>query len=213
MDGTLTDCVSSWQYYHERLGIWDGEASVHQEEYRRGEISYEEFARRDAGHWKGLPLSRLEEITADVNLHPGAAECLALMKEELGIRTAVISSGLTVMTDRARRELGVDHVFANRLVVHDGMITGLVDVVVPIGGKGRVLQLLQDRFRISPEETLAVGDSRDDLDLFARAALKAAVNPRSDELARRADLVCGPGDFPALLDLVRGNGRPEGTAI
>jgi len=212
MDGTLTDCVSSWQYYHERLGIWDGEASVHQEEFRRGEISYEEFARRDAGHWEGLPLARLEEITAEVNFHGGVPESLARMTGDLGIRTAVISSGLTVMTDRARFELGVDQVFANRLVVQDGVITGRVDVVVPIGGKGRVLQLLQERFRIKPEETLAVGDSRDDLDLFARAALRAAVNPRSDELARQADLVCASDDFPALLDLVQGDGRPETSA-
>jgi len=209
MDGTLTDCVSSWQYYHERLGIWDGEASVHQGQFRRGEISYEEFARLDAGHWKGLPLERLEAITAEVNFFPGVAECLARMKTELGLRLAVISSGLTVMTDRARLELGVDQAFANRLVIREGLITGQVDVVVPIGGKGRVLELIQDRFRIRPEETVAVGDSRDDLDLFGRARLKVAVNPRHQELEQKADLVCGSGDFRAILDLLERNGQSD----
>jgi len=207
MDGTLTDCVSSWQYYHERLGIWDGEASVHQDQYRRGEISYEEFARLDAGHWKDLPLERLEAITADVRFWPGVAECLATMKAELGLRLAVISSGLTVMTDRARLELGVDQVFANRLVIRDGLITGDVDVVVPIGGKGRVLELIQDRWRVAPEETLAVGDSRDDLGLFDRAGLRVAVNPRDDDLSGAADLICGSDDFRAILDLPGLNGR------
>lgn len=208
MDGTLTDCVSSWQYYHERLGIWEGEASVHQEQFRRGEISYEEFARLDAGHWAGLSLDRLQQITAEVNFLPGVPECLGRMKEELGLRLVVISSGLTVMTDRARLELGVDQVFANRLVIRDGLITGQVDVVVPIGGKGRVLQLIQERFRVQPEETLAVGDSRDDLDLFDRAGLTVAVNPRHEELAERADLVCDSGGFPAILDLLERNGHP-----
>lgn len=209
MDGTLTDCVSSWQYYHERLGIWDSEASVHQEQYHRGEISYEEFARLDAGHWKGLPLERLEEITAEVNFLPGVPQCLEQMKTELGLRLAVISSGLTVMTDRARLELGVDQVFANRLVIRDGLITGRVDVVVPIGGKGRVLELIQNRFRVRPEETVAVGDSRDDLDLFERAGLTVAVNPRHQELEEKADLVCNSGDFQAILDLLERNGQPD----
>ncbi len=203
MDGTLTDCVSSWQFYHERLGIWDDGASVHQEQYRRGEISYQEFARLDAGHWKGMPLERLEAISAEVNFLPGVARCLGQMKEELGLRLAVISSGLTVMTDRARLELGVDQVFANRLVIRDGLITGEVDVVVPIGGKGRVLQLIQERFRIEPEETLAVGDSRDDLDLFDRAGLKVAVNPRDDQLAGTADLVCDSSSFTDIIDLLQ----------
>ncbi len=205
MDGTLTDCVSSWQYYHERLGIWDGGASVHQEQFRRGEISYEEFARLDAGHWKGLPLERLEAITAEVNFLPGVPQCLGRLKADLGLRLAVISSGLTVMTDRARLELGVDQAFANRLVIRDGLITGKVDVVVPIGGKGRVLELIQDRFRVSPEETVAVGDGRDDLDLFERAGLKVAVNPRDEELSRQADLVCESGNFMDIIDLLQRN--------
>jgi phosphoserine phosphatase len=209
MDGTLTDCVSSWQYYHERLGIWDGEASVHQGQFRRGEISYEEFARLDAGHWAGLPLERLEQITAEVNFLPDVKECLGRMKEDLGLRLVVISSGLTVMTDRARLELGVDQVFANRLVISEGLITGQVDVVVPIGGKGRVLQLIQERFRVQPEETVAVGDSRDDLDLFSRAGLTVAVNPRHEELAERADLVCNSGGYPAILDLVKQKSHPS----
>jgi phosphoserine phosphatase len=207
MDGTLTDCASSWQYYHERLGIWDGAASVHQEQFRRGEISYEEFARLDAGHWKDLPLERLEAITAEVGFLPGVPECLGRLKEDLGLRLAVISSGLTVMTDRARLELGVDQAFANRLVIRDGLITGLVDVVVPIGGKGRVLELIQDRFRIGPEETVAVGDSRDDLDLFGRAGLKVAVNPCDEELSRQADLVCHSGNFTDILDFVQRGSR------
>jgi phosphoserine phosphatase len=208
MDGTLTDCVSSWQYYHERLGIWESEAAVHQEQFRRGEISYEEFARLDAGHWAGLPLERLEQITAEVSFLPDVGECLGRMKQDMGLRLAVISSGLTVMTDRARRELGVDQAFANRLVIRDGLITGQVDVVVPIGGKGRVLQLIQERFRIRPEETVAVGDSRDDLDLFDRAGLTVAVNPRHEELAEQANMVCDSGGFRAILDLLERNGRP-----
>lgn len=53
-DGTLTKVKSSWQYLHERLGLWDDHADAFQHRYRAGEIDYEEFCRRDAEPLEGL---------------------------------------------------------------------------------------------------------------------------------------------------------------
>ena len=42
-DGTLTAVKSSWQYLHERLGLWDDHAEEFQELFREGKIDYAEF--------------------------------------------------------------------------------------------------------------------------------------------------------------------------
>jgi len=212
LDGTLTDCLSIWQQIHERLGIWDDGASVHQAQFLRGEIDYAEFARLDAGHWTGITRERLEEIVGEVGFHPEAAECLGRLRQELGLKIAVISSGLTLMTDRARRELGVDYAFANRLVLRDRVVTGEVDVVVPIGGKGAVMERLMGRLRVQPREAVAVGDSADDLDLFQRAGLRIAVNPRHDELRQAAHAVCTSDDFLGVYRAVSEASRAAGQA-
>ncbi|MHA2497320.1 MAG: HAD family hydrolase, partial [Candidatus Hodarchaeales archaeon] len=52
-DGTLTTVTSSWQWIHERLGTWE-KGKQHLDDFLEGNISYEEFAFRDASEWKGL---------------------------------------------------------------------------------------------------------------------------------------------------------------
>jgi phosphoserine phosphatase len=69
------------------------------------------------------------------------------------------------------------------------------------------------RLGIAPEETLAMGDTRGDLELFDCAGVRIAVNPRSEELAARADMVFQP-DLTGVVEWLaaRGHIRPNESA-
>ena len=102
---------------------------------------------------------------------------------------ALVSAGFTLNTDPVMREFGLDHCLANELTTHDGVLDGSSINRVPEGGKAEFACGLMARLGISAEETLAAGDTKGDLELFDCAGVHVAVNPKSDALRARADVV------------------------
>jgi phosphoserine phosphatase len=62
------------------------------------------------------------------------------------------------------------------------------------------MERVQAEFAVSPEECLAVGDTRGDIPLFERAAVGVAVNPDRPEVAEAAQIVLPTLDLTSLLD-------------
>src|SRR5688572_6401558 len=69
LDGTLTKTPSPWQYIHERFGLWRDTACVYLDEWQSGNISYEEFCRRDARLWTGRSLKEIEALLDEIDLN------------------------------------------------------------------------------------------------------------------------------------------------
>ncbi len=128
-DGTLTTVKSSWQHIHERLGIWDRNADEFQRLFRAGEIDYLEFCRRDASLWKGMTEKRVLEIVGEIPYHDGVRETIHGLRSE-GVLTVLLSTGLSFLVERVKRELGMTLAVANELVVENGVLTGDVRINV-----------------------------------------------------------------------------------
>lgn len=199
LDGTLTPVRSVWQHLHERLGLWDDAAVRHQEAFLRGALSYEEFCRRDAAHWKGMAVTRLRGFADRIPYRRGARRAIAAARRR-GAVVGVISTGLTLLADRAHRELDLDWSVANHLAVRAGRIAGSVAVRVRHGEKDAAVERFCRRFRIDPGEVISIGDSDGDISMFARTGLSVAYHPASRRTARAASWV---DRSDSLLDLVR----------
>ena len=65
VDGTLMKAVSSWQFLHEGLGSW-GKGKQYAEQFFRGAITYENWARLDASLWRGLKLERVRQMVGSI---------------------------------------------------------------------------------------------------------------------------------------------------
>lgn len=175
LDGTLTPVRSVWQYIHEALGTWESHGSRSLEAFLAGEITYDDFARRDVRAWHGVPQSYIEEIVAGIPYRPGAQELVAALKAK-GLRLALLSSGLDILVSRVARELDFDIWIANGLSFTDGMVDGRVNIRVTWDGKADHLGSICRFFRAAPPETAAVGDSHGDVPLFTQVGLGIAVN-------------------------------------
>lgn len=201
LDGTLTPVRSSWQYVHERLALWDDRADRHQVLFREGRISYEEFCRRDAAEWKGLPLGRLEEVTREIGYRPGIETLVAAVRRA-GLRTGIVSTGLTLLADRVREELGFDDAQANHLDVQDGEVSGTVQVHVHHGRKDLAVRRFCRKFGLDAREVITVGDTAGDISMFEATGYAIAFYPLEEEVARHAHTVVqGPNleDLAAAL--------------
>jgi phosphoserine phosphatase len=91
----------------------------------------------------------------------------------------IVSGGFTAVTDDLRAQLGLDHALANELEVVDGRLTGRVaGAVVDRAGKAAALRRFAEQEGLRPEQTVAIGDGANDLDMLAAAGLGIAFNAK-----------------------------------
>lgn len=202
VDGTLTKVASSWQFLHEKLGTWD-KGRRYAEQFFRGAITYEDWARLDASLWTGLKLETVQKIVDDMPYTDGAREVITILRSG-GLKVILISAGLSLVTERIEREMGVDDSLANDLKVENGFLTGHVEVNVSVHNKDAVLGRMLEKFDLRMDECAAVGDDETLIPLFEKVGFSIAFNPRSWVVEERADIVVKGGDLREVLPYLLG---------
>lgn len=186
MDGTLTSIRSSWEYLHRRMGIWNNQADKYQDQFRAGEISYEEFCRLDALMWQDINLNKIINILNEIPLYKDAEKLLQVCLD-LGSKPVLLSTGLKLLADRLAGQLNINYYKANELLHRDGYMTGECVVHVTTHGtektKEAYLKKIMHQLNATPAETVAVGDSIGDMEMFFEAGMAIAVNPHPGDLA------------------------------
>jgi len=202
VDGTLTKVVSSWQFLHERLDTWD-RGKQYAEQFFRGIITYEDWARLDASLWRGLKVERVRQIVDSIPYATGAQDVITILRRN-GFKVVLLSAGLSVVTERIKREIGVDDSLANDLKVENGFLTGEVKVNVSVDNKDAVLLRMLKKFNLGIDECAAVGDDETMIPLFENVRLSIAFNPRSWVVEERADVVVKGDDLREVLPYLLG---------
>jgi phosphoserine phosphatase len=185
LDGTLTQERSIWEYIHKQLGKWYGFAEEYQKKFLAGEISYDRFCELDAEVWKGMKVEKLLEIVKTVPFHPGADELINYLKNK-GLKFAMISSGLSVLTQWVHQRYGFDYSVSNDLLHENGILTGKVKIQVYYDKKAEWVKKILKQFGVKPEEVIAIGDSVGDIDMFQMVGFSIAFNsscPNLDQIA------------------------------
>jgi phosphoserine phosphatase len=187
LDGTLTRERSIWEYIHEHLGKWYGFADKYQERFLAGEISYEKFCELDAQVWKGMKIEELVEIAKTVSFYPGADELIHYLRSK-GLKLAMVSSGLSVLSDWVHQRYGFDYSVSNKLIEENGILTGKVRIQVYYDQKAKWVRKILEQFEVRPDETIAIGDSLGDKDMLQMAGYSVAFNSSCQDLEEIADI-------------------------
>ena len=75
-----------------------------------------------------------------------------------------VSGGFTIMTDRLKNELNLDHVYTNELLFKDGKLDG-VKINVD-SDKAKSAKIKIDEWNITKDEIVVVVDGANDIKLF-----------------------------------------------
>jgi phosphoserine phosphatase len=143
-----------------------------------GELDFEQSLRARVKLLEGLPVEAVDRVRAAVRLTPGARTLVRTLKR-LGWTVGIVSGGFTAVTDDLQRDLGLDHAIANELEVVDGRLTGQVlGDVVDRAAKASALRRFAEEEGLLPEQTVAIGDGANDLDMLAAAGLGIAFNAK-----------------------------------
>ncbi|MEU0488793.1 phosphoserine phosphatase SerB [Nocardiopsis sp. NPDC006139] len=148
------------------------------EQAMRGELDFEESLRRRVALLKGLDADAIAEVCEEIQLTPGARTLIRTLKR-LGYECGIVSGGFTQITDVLVERLGLDYSAANTLEIVDGKLTGgLVGPVVDRKGKAVTLERFAREAGVPLEQTVAVGDGANDLDMLQTAGLGVAFNAK-----------------------------------
>ncbi|HHG5267769.1 phosphoserine phosphatase SerB [Acinetobacter baumannii] len=140
----------------------------------QGELDFQQSFRARVALLKGLDASVLPKIAERLTITEGAERLISTLKA-LGYKTAILSGGFQYFAEYLQAKLGIDEVHANVLDVQDGVVTGEVKGVIVDGArKAELLRELANKFGISLEQAMAVGDGANDLPMLAIAGLGVA---------------------------------------
>ena len=160
-----------------KAGVEDEIAKI-TEAAMRGELDFEASLRARVALLKGLPQSVLTDVQSEITLTPGARTLVRTLNK-LGHHIALVSGGFEPVIAPLVAELGIDHMRANNLEIADGVLTGaLIGPIVDRAGKADALKEFAASHNIDLEQTIAIGDGANDLDMIALAGMGIAFNAK-----------------------------------
>ena len=165
----------------------------------RGELEFEAALRERVRLLEGLDAMVIPKVISEkITITPGARTLISTLRSQ-GVYTALVSGGFTLFTSRIGATIGFDEDRANTLMLHNGKLTGEVaDPILGREAKRATLIELRDQFALHPQETLAIGDGANDLDMIQEAGLGVAFRAKP-AVAAAADARIDHADLTALL--------------
>jgi phosphoserine phosphatase len=211
LDGTVRRVRDPWVHLHEHLGVAE-QARDLIPRWRRGEISYDEWARRDAALWQGVSRARILAALASNPLRRGAGDLVAWFTSR-GIPCVGISTGLSVFHERTARDLGMDRLICNELHFVENVCTGRVTIRVREDKKGEVMDGVLAECGVRAEEVVAFGDGRADIPLLKKAGLGIAICPVHGEVCRSAAYVVESEPIDGAIQIVAAHFRMDTGSV
>lgn len=144
----------------------------------RGEIDFEESLQARVALLKGLPVSVIAQVRDEITLTPGARTLIRTL-QKLGHTVAVVSGGFIEVIEPLLIDLGITLYRANSLEVIDAQLTGRTQgVIIDRAAKAVALREFAELSGVGMEQTIAIGDGANDLDMIAAAGLGIAFNAK-----------------------------------
>ncbi len=143
-----------------------------------GELDFKQAIKERVRLLKGLTVEQLKLLSKTIRLTPGTEELISTL-HFMGYKVAVISGGFSFFTDYLKEKLKIDYVFANELVIENGITTGEIKGdIIDAERKGEILKQIAKLEDISVDQIVAVGDGANDRFMLENAGLAIAFSPK-----------------------------------
>mgnify|MGYP005644925109 CR=1 FL=1 len=202
LDGVIFKEPNFWLELHKKFGTFEKGKKLTKEHLHN---DYEKLVEEVVSKlWKGRDAGPYYELVDSVEYNKGVKEVFDFIKKNK-IISAIVSSSSIDVVKRVKRDFQVDYIFANKLVIKDGKVSG--EFVWPIGAgkenKARIIRELCKKIEIRREECVCIGDSDVDIEAFKEVGLSIAFNSDSDELKKVATCVVNNNNLSEILKYVK----------
>lgn len=129
----------------------------------QGKIDWEEGLRQRVELLKGLDYKTCKDVADSMPIMTGARELCSALKNA-GWKLMAVSGGFTIITDRLKTELGIDHIFTNELIFNDEKLDDVVVNVNADKSKSAISKITE--WNEKKENITVVVDGANDVKLF-----------------------------------------------
>ena len=169
------------------------------EQAMSGKLDFKQSLAKRVGLLEGLSEEIFQWLKPQIQLTPGVQE-LILAVHELGGKIGAVSGGFSQVLEPLAKEIGLDYWMANSLEVRGGKLTGnLVGPVIDAEAKATALKSWASDSGISLEQTIAIGDGANDIQMLECAGYAVAFRPKP-VLKQYADLVIEENSLISLIE-------------
>lgn len=166
-----------------------------------GELDFEESLRARVKLLKGLPASAITTVQKEIRLTDGAQDLVNTLHAQ-GHSVALVSGGFIDIIEPMIHSLSIKYYKANRLEILGGILTGqLVGPVIDRAAKAAALHEFAAASGVEIENTVAIGDGANDLDMMAEAGLSIAFNAKPI-VVEAADLAINKPSLNSVVELI-----------
>ena len=167
----------------------------------RGELDFEQSLRARVALLQGLPESVVGEVQKEISLTDGALELVATLHDS-GHSVSLVSGGFLDIIEPMIKTMSIKYYKANKLEIVDGVITGgLIGPVIDRAAKGEALREFALASGVAMENTVAIGDGANDLDMMAAAGLSIAFNAKPIVI-EAADIAINEPSLRSVIALI-----------
>jgi glucosyl-3-phosphoglycerate synthase len=171
------------------------------------------LTKRIATLLKGKAISELIEIADCIPVIEGTKEIIAELKRR-GYIVGIISDSYDCITNHIKIKLGMDFSLSNELEFSKSICTGEVKIPSFLFShpeslckhtlcKTNALLNVLNKYQIKRENTIAIGDSMNDLCMIKEAGLGIAFCSKDELVNHHADIVIHEPNFTELLTLAK----------
>jgi phosphoserine phosphatase len=163
-----------------------------------GVINWEEGLKTRINTLKGIDYKTCKAIADSLPIMTGAKEVCRALKAA-GWKLLAVSGGFTIMTDRLKKELGLDYVFSNELLFKDGKLDDVVIHVDSDKAKSAIIKI--NEWKEKKENIVVVVDGANDIKLFNICGLGVAFRAQ-DIVKDLATVTLEEKDLSLLIDII-----------
>ncbi len=203
LDGTLVRYhgvafESSWGAIAAAAGVAAAAGALVHEYLTRTE-AYAEWVAKDAALLRGLAVSTVAAAVLPAPYAAGVREAVEALRGRY--RMGILSSGVDLVADSVRQDLGLDFAWANHLETEDGRFTGRCKTHVDLWRKDEAMHRIAEEQGFPVSRVCFVGDHLNDVPVMRIVGLAIAANPKDErvrDVARHA--IEDFSELPALID-------------
>jgi phosphoserine phosphatase len=201
MDGVIFQNLDVWTMLHKVYGTEKENEILFKKYY---ETNYKKLVEEVVGKlWNNKPASLFFNLINKQEYVKGAKETFEELKKR-GYKTAIISSGPKQLAERAKKDLGIDYIYANELPIKDGKVKGekYEDFITVGHNKSRILRELCHTHNIMLKDVIIMGHDKNDIKMARSAGIAIAFCPLDEEFTKYCKHIITKKDLKEILSYI-----------